>query len=308
MFKAASRAEDAAVLKQHPYLQFNEGSFRYALTRQNDREMLRVESGGHVLAAPILWAMGNGEIGQTYLLKKGDTYYESRLSYFPSLSDVDISPGHSHKLPTSLVNAVGLPQTPTTARRCFGCHTTASTVAGIFDPENSTPGIGCEACHGPGATHVREEKLGKHDEPLPFNPAGLAPVDSVDFCGACHRTPADVAVETSENVGIIAVRFSAYRLERSRCWGTAGDARITCIACHNPHKPLITDTASYDSKCLQCHTETGHKAAARQAPACTVASKDCTSCHMPRYELKIAHTTMTDHFIRIVQPGEEYRK
>jgi hypothetical protein len=308
MFKAASHAADAAVLRQHPNLQYSEGDLHYSLTRQDDRAMLRIENGGHVLAAPVPWAIGNGEIGQTYLLKKGETYYESRLSYFPALSNIDITPGHTHKLPTTLEQAVGMPQEPATAQRCFGCHTTASTVSGAFDPENSTPGIGCEACHGPSAAHVLAAKQGKNNVPTPFNPSTLAPRDSVEFCGACHRTPADVAVEMPKDLGVIGIRFSAYRLERSQCWGANGDARLTCIACHDPHKPLVTDTASYDSKCLQCHASTGHRAAAHQAPACTVASKDCASCHMPRYELKIAHTTMTDHFIRIVQPGSEYRK
>jgi Cytochrome c3 len=308
MFKAASRAEDAATLKLHPYLQFIESDFRYALARQDDRVMLRIENNGHVLSAPLLWAMGNGEIGQTYLLKKGDTYYESRLSYFPSISDLDISPGHSHKSPTSLISAVGMPQTPVTVQRCFGCHTTASTVSGVFDPENATPGIGCEGCHGPSANHVKAEEQGKSDAPIPFNPRTLAPHNSVDFCGACHRTTADVAVETSDNLGVNGIRFSAYRLERSLCWGASGDARITCTACHDPHKPLVTDMASYDSKCLQCHAKTRQLPKANQAQACTVAANDCASCHMPKYELKAAHATMTDHFIRIVQPGEEYRR
>lgn len=306
MFKAASRPEDASVLLRNPYLQFREGDFSYLLTRQNDRVVLQIKDKFATLTAPVLWAMGNGEIGQTYLLKKGDTYYESRISYFPSLSTIDISPGHSHKLPTTLAEAAGMAQYPATAQLCFGCHTTASTVGGVFDPENATPGIGCEACHGPSAAHVKAEKQGNDSVSLPFNPKTLAPHDSVDFCGACHRTPADVAVQMSGDLGILSIRFSAYRLERSLCWGSSGDARITCIACHDPHKPLVADTASYDSTCLRCHANTGHPAGANQAPPCTVASRNCASCHMPRYELKNDHTTMTDHFIRIVRPGSGY--
>src|SRR6201999_1363180 len=137
--------------------------------------------------------------GQTYLLKRGDTWYESRLSYFTSLSEADISPGHSHTLPLNLLKAVGMPQAPETAQRCFGCHTTASTVSGVLDVENATPGIGCEACHGPAAAHVQAEQLGKPNARFPLNPARLAPIASVDFCGACHRPPADVAVETPDD-------------------------------------------------------------------------------------------------------------
>src|SRR5271155_5503691 len=311
MFKAASRPEDASVLRLNPYMQFKESNFSYALIRQNDRAALQVEDKWAILTAPLLWAMGSGEIGQTYLLKSGDTYYESRISYFQSLAAIDITPGHTN-LPATREEAVGIPQNPATARRCFGCHTTASTVAGVFDPENATPGIGCEACHGPSAAHVKAEEQGDDNVPTPFNPETLAPRDSVDFCGACHRTPADVAVNMPGDIGIFGIRYSAYRLERSRCWGSSGDTRITCIACHDPHNPIVADTASYDSKCLRCHANgghqanTGHQVAANQAPSCTVASKGCVSCHMPRYELKIAHTTMTDHFIRIVRPGSGY--
>jgi hypothetical protein len=32
-----------------------------------------------------------------------------------------------------------------------------------------------------------------------FNPARLSPVDSVDFCGSCHRTWADVAMGMPAN-------------------------------------------------------------------------------------------------------------
>jgi Cytochrome c554 and c-prime len=307
MFNAASRPAEASILRQHDNLQFSEGNYGYKMTRGGDQTMLVVENTWGTLSAPILWAMGNGEIGQTYLLKKNDTYFESRLSYFPALSGLDITPGHSYNLPNSLEQAVGMPQDPSTAKLCFGCHTTASTVSGVFNPERSTPGIGCEACHGPSAKHVKAEEQANDSVATPFNPGNLDPRDSVDFCGACHRTPADVAVQMPGKIGILGLRFSAYRLERSFCWGASGDARITCIACHDPHKPLQKDSASYDSKCLQCHSNTGHPSRANQAPACTVASKDCASCHMPKYELKIAHTTLTDHYIRIVRAGSGYR-
>lgn len=39
--------------------------------------------------------------------------------------------------------------------------------------------------------------------------------------------------------------------------GEKGDARITCVACHDPHKPLVRNTASYDEKCLKCRANTG---------------------------------------------------
>jgi len=82
---------------------------------------------------------------------------------------------------------------PSETKRCFGCHTTASTIKDQFEPEHAAWGVTCEACHGPGADHAAamkaEDQKGKE---LIFNPAQLDPVASVDFCGACHRTWQDV--------------------------------------------------------------------------------------------------------------------
>ncbi len=166
----------------------------------------------------------------------------------------------------------------------------------------------CEACHGPGGAHAAAEKQHEDSDsvPLLLNPRNLSPADSVDFCGACHRTSADVMVMGAP-VGMFGIRFQPDRLELSRCWGKSGDARLTCLACHNPHQPLVKDTASYDSKCLRCHAKTGSPAEANQAPSCTVAAANCASCHMPRYKLGPVHATFTDHYIHIVRPSEGYR-
>jgi hypothetical protein len=75
-------------------------------------------------------------------------------------------------------------------------------------------------------------------------------VTSVDFCGACHRSWSDVMLAGTR--GVINARSQPYRLEKSKCW-RRGDARPTCIACHNPHEPLVQDAVAYDQKCLACH-------------------------------------------------------
>jgi hypothetical protein len=140
-----------------------------------------------------------------------------------------------------------------------------------------------------------------------FGAKKLSPVDSVDFCGACHRTPMDVAVEMPANMGIATLRFQPYRLERSLCWGEKGDARITCVACHDPHKPLMRDLSAYDAKCLLCHAGKGEAPSTTRIAGCTVGAKECASCHMPKYEIPAVHAMFTDHYIRIVRPGSGFR-
>jgi len=101
------------------------------------------------------------------------------------------------------------------------------------------------------------------------------------------------------------VRFQPYRIFNSKCY--SDEREISCIACHDPHEPLKEDAAYYDKKCLACHslkTKTAVKTG--DGTSCPVADKDCTSCHMPKIEIKAAHFKFTDHYIRIVKPGEKF--
>jgi hypothetical protein len=305
MYHAGARAESAPLLAQHPDMTFHEGPYTYAI-RLN---ISSVSNGAANVAQPIGWAFGNGEYGQTYILKSNGHYTESRLSYYSSLHALDITTGHSTEIPSALERALGDPLKPDTAQRCFSCHTTEAVVSGSFQPEKAIPGVTCEACHGPAAKHVAAMTAGQDDmaSATITNPASMSPTDSVDFCGACHRTWSDVTMLMPANIGIVVVRFQPYRLEMSRCWGSAGDPRITCIACHNPHQPLVRSTASYDIKCLACHRALNSRRTNEPsqphatALACKVGKHDCASCHMPRYEIPQTHAFFTDHDIRIVR-------
>lgn len=138
---------------------------------------------------------------------------------------------------------------------------------------------------------------------LIFDPGKLSPVDSVDFCGACHETWWDIKLTGIS--GIANVRSQPYRLQRSKCWGK-GDPRITCVACHDPHVPLVEEAASYDGKCLSCHLTTVGAKVTKEHPgaACPVGTKNCAACHMPKIEVPEMHYAFADHMIRIVRPGD----
>jgi hypothetical protein len=138
--------------------------------------------------------------------------YESRISFIRGLGFA-ITPGQPEVVPDF---ATGRPIPEADQVLCFGCHTTASSGNGHFDPSQLMKGVSCEGCHGPGAGHVSLAESGSETPGLIFNPTHLTPSQSVDFCGACHRTWWDV-VGKYNDVG--AVRFPAYRLEGSRCWG-----------------------------------------------------------------------------------------
>jgi hypothetical protein len=308
MAKAAALAANSRFLVAHEHLGLRLGSYVYDLTRVAGNNVLSVSDGTRSVSASLGWAFGEGEVGETYVFVRGGIFYEARLSYFPALQALDITPGQQRSTPSDLDKALGRPMNAEETRLCFGCHNTASSTAGHFDPDHLIPGVTCEACHGPGAKHVAAIRAGQRAEGLnrTLNPAKLDPVDSVDYCGACHRTWADVMESGME--GVATVRFQPYRLELSRCWGK-GDARLTCLACHDPHQPLVRDPGSYDRTCLRCHVATeGSKASSDHHPAaCPRSTKDCVTCHMPKYEVPGTHTTFTDHRIRIVQSDRDRR-
>jgi len=309
MLHAATRAADSKSLRERANLPFQTGPYIYQLLTAAEKSTLTVSNATASLSVDLLWALGSGHMGQTFIYEQNAKFYESHISFYNAPQALDITPGQSRSVPASLADAAGRAIPPAEARLCFGCHTTASTTKNQFDPSAAFPGVTCEACHGPGAQHIAaaRAKTEKRGSGLIFNPAQLARVDYVDFCGACHRTWQDVVSGHMIEAGVFNVRFAPYRLENSKCWA-AGDARITCVACHDPHKPLSHDVASYDANCLACHASgtTEKKSANHPGPACPVATKNCVTCHMPKVEPPNLHSTFTDHWIRIAQANSAY--
>jgi hypothetical protein len=284
------------------------GPYLYRISSDKFGAKLAVTSGKQTVAGNIGWIFGAGVHGQTYILENERSFYESQVSTFATLHGMDLTPGHSQVEAGDLKNALGERLSESTAKLCFGCHTTYSSTNSKFDVSRAIPGVRCEACHGPGVDHVNAIKAGQIDEASKaiLNPAHLSPVDLVDFCGACHRTGVDVVMSEGA-YGPINVRFQPYRLEKSRCWGIQGDDRLTCIACHNPHQPLVRDASSYDPRCLRCHSPRGSESpGAGTSVVCPKATANCTSCHMPSYDVPGMHAKFTDHFIRVVRAGEPY--
>ena len=309
MLHAATRAPDSKSLRDHGNLPFQAGSYAYQLLTTPEKSTLTISNATASLSVDLLWALGSGHMGQTFIYEQNARFYESHVSFYNAPQALDITPGQPRTVPATLEAAAGRAISTNEARLCLGCHTTASAAKNQFDPSAAYPGVTCEACHGPGAQHIAaaRAKTEKRGSGLIFNPAQLARVDSVDFCGACHRTWQDVISGHLIEVGVFNVRFAPYRLENSRCWAE-GDARITCLACHDPHKPLSHDVASYDANCLACHASSAGRKKSENHPgaACPIGAKNCVTCHMPKVEPANLHSTFTDHWIRIAKQGSAY--
>jgi hypothetical protein len=308
----ALRASDSPILSSHPQMNFAIGKYRYEIKSTANHNIYTVTDGERSLVATLLWAFGTGRVGQSYLFKKEDgNFYEARVTYFSTLGNLHFTPDRALASPKDVEEAMYRPVPSSEIGRCFACHATASSIGDQLDEKNLIPGVSCEACHGPGAKHVAAMQSAKLTGTSPpadaaiFNSAQLNAVDSVDFCGACHSTWWDVKLSGVK--GVSNAKSQPYRLEESKCWGK-GDARLTCIACHDPHQQVQSDPASYDENCLSCHaaSATAKKTPDHPGAACPVSTQNCTSCHMPKVYVPEMHYNFTDHRIRIARAGDAY--
>ena len=310
MAKTAAHAGDADILRATAKLNFNVGQFAYEIRSEGSKSVYTVSDGTHSLSFPLVWAFGTGRVGQSYLFKKDDgKFYEARVTYFDTLKNLHFTPGRELDAPKDLQEAMERKVPAEEIERCFACHTTAATMGTHFDEQKLMLGVTCEACHGPGAKHVAAAQManvaGTPDAARGtiFNAAQLDPPDTVDFCGACHATFWDVKI--TEAKGVATAKSQPYRLEQSKCWGN-GDARLTCPACHDPHQQLVTEAAAYDRFCVNCHAAGMKKTDDHAGAVCKVATKECSSCHMPKVNVPEMHYAFTDHRIRVVRAGEAY--
>lgn len=297
MAHALEKAEDGAILKEHPDLSFQEGPYHSRILRQGDQSILTVVNGNETLTVPLLWAFGRGQAGQTYVFEYSGALYESRVSYYLALGGLDLTMGAIGSKPQSIAEAAGRRMDAIGARDCFGCHSAGGVSEGKLHLETLIPGVGCDSCHGNTDKHLAAVRAGSTTAAKPAHLADLPAEDMGELCGRCHRTWSQIALNGLR--GISNVRFQPYRLANSKCYD-ATDRRIRCSACHDPHGVLETNIASYDMKCAACHS------AALHTKVCPVAKTNCAGCHMPKVDLPGAHARFTDHQIRIARAGAPY--
>jgi Zn finger protein HypA/HybF involved in hydrogenase expression len=223
------------------------------------------------------------------------------MSWFRELNGLGPTLGGGESIPANIDEAAGRRMSRDDKLRCFGCHATDAASGSQLTLDEMTPGVRCAHCHEATEAHLAamSPNSGK-----PAIPPGLTKLQNLsaeetsNFCGQCHRTWAEIAMQ--KNPSIANIRFQPYRLTGSRCYDP-DDARISCVACHNPHEQVSTETTNYDGKCEACHG--GGKVGAK---ACPVSKSKCATCHMPKIDLPGAHYKFSDHRIRIVKANEPY--
>jgi Cytochrome c554 and c-prime len=309
MALALETAVESRILNRYERLTFQSGRFSYVIKREGRQSIYTVSDGAESISVPILYAFGQGKAGQTYIFARNGSYHESRVSFYNAINGLDYTLGAPREPARSLEEALGRRMEQADAKDCFSCHATGASSESKLQPERLTPGITCEGCHGGGQPHVALMKsLAGKSKPADMkilNPARFDTEGETQFCGACHRTWAQVQLLRVQ--GVANVRFQPYRIFNSKCYDL-DDRRIRCSACHNPHESLRRDAAHYDTKCLACHQLVSPTSVQNdRAPICKAGKRqNCASCHMPEYEIPGSHSKFTDHFIRVVRAQDGY--
>lgn len=277
------------------------GSAYLNYTRQNTPAL-----NGHL---KLLYFLGSGHLGRTYLYSIGGYLFESPIAYYASSKAYDMKPGYSAltRMPAAIPMTSG----------CMRCH-----MSGVrredADSKNHYSGapflhggITCESCHGDTSRHAATSGRA----PV-LNPKDLDAVRRDSVCISCHlegdtnverRGMSALDYRPGQNIEDYLTYFvykdanansrgvsEIEQLDTSRCKRVSGD-RMSCMSCHDPHAtPSAAERVQfYRARCLHCHTQA--KFAREHYPA----KPDCTACHMPKSTAQnIPHVAWTDHRIR----------
>ena len=197
MAPANSAAELRRVPK--PITVFNQKNNRYYRVYQEGGSLYQsayeLGKDGHKIysiAHKIDYVSGGESVGYTYMYRVGPWLFEAPLSYYVHTASWELSPGY-------VADDHGFTRVMTT--ECLVCHNGQPDPVLKRDGMYKDPpfrfgelGISCEACHGPGALHVKEMQTKKSSVLAPteidtsiVNPAKLPGRLANDLCSECHQ-------------------------------------------------------------------------------------------------------------------------
>lgn len=222
--------------------------------------------------------------------------------------------------------------------RCAECHATGFEKNYDFqrrryESTQAEIGVGCEACHGPGAAHIAQVE--NADVPaygVALSDGGFTvdmsePVAAMQQCAGCHARREAFGsgnplpgTDFNDSYNLSLLRPGLYHadgqiLDEVYVYGSFVQSKmhskgVTCANCHTPH--AAETVAEGNAVCAQCHSAAGNPdfpslpLAAYDTPAHThhaagSEGAQCVSCHM------VERTYMgidgrRDHSFRVPRP------
>jgi predicted CXXCH cytochrome family protein len=206
--------------------------------------------------------------------------------------------------------------------QCLGCHATNSSIG--FDPATKSfdtrwteMGVGCEACHGPGRSHIEADIPDKAGTIL--NPAKLPdPRRAAMVCGACHTRgtspdgqfayPVDYQPGDQLNFmfdelpGVYPDGSPNSHHQQYNDWRASGHsaAGVNCWDCHSPH--IRGKSNRFQLKlpgsmlCRSCHSVKPKGVHGLHS------ADNCIGCHMPNTIKSAVQGDLRSHRFLVARP------
>ncbi len=177
-------------------------------------------------------------------------------------------------------------------------------------------GVTCERCHGPAQEHVTYHRQHPHEAAHAIlRPDTLTRERLMEVCLQCHSNlkrrgpvfsyrpgePLAASYRTVEtrHPEDDQVANQVQYLRQSRCFQKSA---MTCVTCHNPHRPPQAGMAP--RACLKCHGAAECKDQPRLPEA---VRGDCVGCHMPaRVWMNVRFHTTDEQYVPVA-PRADHR-
>ena len=226
---------------------------------------------------------------------------------------------------------------------CADCHSTHlrknyNPRTEAYETQWSEINVACEACHGPGSSHVQwaksnDKKVGnlgfdfaikqyKHSDWIIDPNTGnakpkksISPNKVIDTCANCHsrRQTSHFGAKAGEalldNMHVRLLTEPVYHQDgqvngEAYVYGSFLQSKmylsgVTCSNCHDPHSLKLKATGN--SLCAQCHMPNKYDAPSHYFHAKDTEASRCVTCHMPEENFMVIDGRR-DHSFRIPRP------
>ena len=229
---------------------------------------------------------------------------------------------------------------------CADCHSTNlrksyDADADTYETTWAAIDVGCQACHGPGATHVEWARAPDTGQRAPVDDDGGYgltsvfssddPTPEIDTCAPCHsrREPltsvAGYGGTLLDHYVPARLRAGLYHpdgqiLDEVYVYGSFVQSKmhaagVRCSNCHEPHS--LSLRAEGNALCTQCHRDTAvdrfqtlepgsYDTPAHHFHEAGSAGAQCVNCHMPA-RTYMAVDPRRDHSFRVPRPDLSVR-
>ncbi len=272
------------------------GSTHVRPIRQDGQAILelRAAEGTPISSHPLRYVLGRDEIEQFVIAGKDGGYQALPAGYDAEQGEwFDIFPGSPDRRNWNFWANPGM----TANSQCFACHVTGYRKGWVnaearYESSWVEPGVGCEACHGPGLEHTLSVNASR---PVADPYGGYSdPTVAAESCVPCHSRRTEVAPAFEQGMNLYdhfdfevldtetfaadgqavaeAFEWTSFRMSLMARRG------VGCQDCHRPHDGELTTPG--DELCLGCHTSEFASATHTHHDPATAGAR-CVGCHMP---------------------------